>query len=273
VELTYIVASSGTRLIGDSLEAFFPGDLCLIGPNLPHIYRNPIEPPEGAVAEVLQFRRDMAGGFLDACPELKAFSDLLDRSDRGLHFDVDTAGAVYPRLQELRRAEGVSRWRSLIELIEELVAAPEPELLTSEGYTGASDPGYPDQMYRVCQYIMEHFDEEIRHEEMAAMAGLSPAHFSRVFKKTARIPFRRFLLNVRLGHAARLLEETDWKIADICFRCGFQNLSNFNRQFQAYYSLSPRAYRQARIRTWFSIDTDPGRQSTRGKPSFTDERP
>ncbi|MEX0324987.1 MAG: helix-turn-helix domain-containing protein [Puniceicoccaceae bacterium] len=246
VELTYIVSSSGTRLVGDSLEAFEPGDLCLIGPNVPHIYRNPIEPQDGACSEVLHFRRDMAQGFLDTVVELSDFSGMLDQAARGLKFDEQTAGLVGPLLTEMRSVEGVRRWQQFLSIIDLLVHAPEPEPLASLGYAGAADMDYPDQMYQVCQYIIDHFDQDLNHKDMAEMAGYSPAHFSRAFKRATRLTFNRFLLQIRLGHSARLLEETDWTIADIAFQSGFNSLSNFNRRFLDFYKTTPRDYRRAR---------------------------
>ena len=244
LELTYIVSSSGTRLVGDSLEPFEPGDLCLIGSNVPHLYRNS-SPMEGrACSEVLQFRRDMAQGFLDSVVELADFSGMLDRASRGLKFDAETGGEVGLILGEMHELEGVRRWQHFLSIVDTLVHAPDPEPLASLGYAGKADLDYPGQMYQICQYIIEHFDEDLKHTELAEMAGYSPAHFSREFKRTTRLTFTRFLLQVRLGHSARLLEETDWTIAEIAFRSGFSSLSNFNRRFLDFYRKTPREHRK-----------------------------
>ncbi|MEM9158465.1 MAG: AraC family transcriptional regulator [Verrucomicrobiota bacterium] len=244
IEVTFITQSAGTRVIGDHLGGFEPGDLCLIGENLPHIYRNTRRTPRGAQSEVLHFSRDCANGFLDIAPEFAEFSQLLDAAKSGLHFDPQTANQAHALLVKIREAKSVRRWTAFLELVELLLSAPKPQTLASAGYSKTVGPHPSDRMRGICQYIIEHFDEELSHQQLAKQAHMSPAYFSRLFKKTTRKSYIEFLTEVRLGHACHLLIETELPIVEIAFHSGFRNLSNFNRRFLAVYDRSPRAYRQ-----------------------------
>lgn len=248
IELTLIVESRGTRIVGDHIGDFSPGDLCLLGENLPHVFRNTAEPKTGskAEAEVLQFSRDCANGFLDVAPEFREFSAMLDQAARGLVFDEATSAAVAGSLPRLRESSGVRRWSYFLEIIDQLLAA-RPKTLASAGFGGASGFDSSDRVRRACQHILEHFDQNLTHESMAALAHISPAYFSRLFRKTTGKTFGEFLTEVRLGHVCRLLTETTLPIVEVAYESGFRNLSAFNRRFRANYGCTPREYRKAQL--------------------------
>jgi len=249
IELTYIVRSSGTRIVGDDVGTFEPGDLCLIGANMPHIYRNSRTHAGGAESEVLHVHRDCARGLLDTAPELASFAALLDEARVGLRYDSSTGRAVGKLLVRLREAEGPRRWRLFFELVETLLNAPKPTRLASMGFAGATGLGSSRRMHGICQYLLEHFDEDISHADLARRLHTSPAYFSRLFKQTTRKTVTEFLTEVRLGHAARLLAETGQQVIDIAYQCGFRNLSHFNRSFRRRYRQSPREFRRGLIPT------------------------
>lgn len=243
IEVTLVVRGNGTRIAGDHVANFEAGDLCLIGESLPHIYRTASPLTACAEAEVLHFRRSCGGGFIDSLAELGEFSALLDTARRGLRFPASTAAAVLPLLKQIREVSGTRRLLHLVELFERLAGDPEAATLASPGYTGVIDQPYSDRMRRACEEILSRFDEELSLGALAGISHLSPAHFSRAFKRTTRKTFSEFLTEVRLGHACRLLIESDLPIAEIAFGCGFRNLSSFNRRFRQFYACTPRDYR------------------------------
>ncbi|MEM7013423.1 MAG: AraC family transcriptional regulator [Verrucomicrobiota bacterium] len=249
IELTLILKSSGTRIVGDHIGDFGPGDLSLLGENLPHIFRNTITAKRGskAEAEVLQFSSDCANGVLDTAPEFRQFSSMLDLAKRGLVFDAATSKQVAELLPRVRESEGVRRWLSFLEIVDHLVSAPEPKILASAGFGGASGLDSSNRVGKACQYILEHFDQNLTHEMMAAHTHTSAAYFSRLFRKTTQKTFTEFLTEVRLGHVCRLLTETDLPIVEIAYDSGFRNLSAFNRRFREVYNCSPREFRKAHI--------------------------
>jgi AraC-like DNA-binding protein len=246
IELTYITRSGGTRLIGDHVGSFSEGDLCLIGENLPHLYTNTVAPTDGAEAEVLQFDRNFSSDFIDTTPEMRPFSKLLDQAKLGVVFDHETADRAGHLIRKLRRSLGFTRLFIFMELIQCLLSAKETHTLASPGYTGAGTPADSERMQVACRYILENFTEEIDHKALAAKVHLAPASFCRLFKRVTRKTCSAFINEVRLGHACRLLSESQIPIIDIAYACGFKNLSNFNRRFRESYSITPRDYRKLR---------------------------
>jgi len=245
VEITFIAESRGTRVIGDQIGSFHPGELYLLGANLPHVFRNTTLLREsGAKAEVLHFMGDPKAGFLNSMPEAQAFLHLLDRSKQGIIFDQTTSARGGLLLRRIRETDGMRRMSVFFELAATLLEAPEPRFLASAGRPAQSQPGAGSaRIYRVCDVILENFADDLSHGEMAKLAHMAPASFSRLFLRTTRKTFSQFVTEVRLRHACQLLRETDHKIADIAFASGFNNLANFNRVFRRYHNSSPRDYR------------------------------
>lgn len=246
IEITFIAKSNGTRVLGDHIGSFQPGELYLLGENLPHVFRNTVRPEHGATAEVLHFLRGPKPGFLDALPETRAFARLLDRSKAGLLFDHKTSEQGGHLLQRIRQATGARRLAAFFELAGTLLEAPEPRVLASAGgSTPSRQTVGSDRIHRVCNVILEKITDDLSHRQMAKLAHMAPASFSRLFLRTTRKTFTQFVTEVRLGHACRLLRECEDTVADIAFSSGFNNLAHFNRQFRRYHRCSPREYRTA----------------------------
>jgi AraC-like DNA-binding protein len=246
VEITFIAKSSGTRLLGGHIGSFQAGELYLLGENLPHVFRNTLRPKRGAEAEVLHFSRSPQMAFLEAMPEMRGFKSLLDRSRAGLVFDPETSRQGARLLRRIRQTSGALRLAAFCELAGVLAQASKPCVLATAGA-----PLSPRQtvgsrrIQRICNFVLEKFTDDLTHRGMAKLAHMAPASFSRLFLRTTRTTFTHFVTEVRLSHACRLLRESDRTIADIAFASGFNNLSNFNRQFRRTYGLPPTDYRRS----------------------------
>ncbi|MDT4876653.1 HTH-type transcriptional activator RhaS [compost metagenome] len=92
--------------------------------------------------------------------------------------------------------------------------------------------------------MRNHYDKEISLEDLARQVSMTEASFSRFIKKRTGLTFVESLNNIRLGHASRLLIDTTMHIAEISFKCGFNNLSYFNRVFKKKYACTPRQFRE-----------------------------
>jgi AraC-like DNA-binding protein len=145
-------------------------------------------------------------------------------------------------IQALPNTSGWARLRGLLDVLA-LLATMKGRAAASSGYVLIPESTLSKAVSQACEVILNHFREPLSHSRLAAAAGLSPSAFSRQFKQATRLNYSQFLNRVRLGHASRLLQETDRGIATIAFDSGFENLSNFNRRFRERYGSSPKEYR------------------------------
>lgn len=247
-ELVLVTESRGKRFIGDRITDFEPGDLAFIGPNLPHLYRNePAYYEESselrARSIVVHFLEKSLGNDLLSLPEAEAVKHLLERSVRGLHVTGRTHAAVSRLLHEMVEVKGFPRLLKLLEVLSRLAGSTEWEYIASPGVTGHNERD-SDRLNRVFEFVMQEFHREIRIAEVAEMAHMSETAFSRYFRQRTRKTFSEFLGEIRLGHASKLLVEDKLSVAEICYESGFNNLSNFNRQFRAFYQVSPLAFKK-----------------------------
>lgn len=246
IELTYIIASRGRRFVGDSIEPFAPGDLVLLGSNLPHFWHNEAPRPGDGAAHsiVVQFRRDFMGAAFLAKPECRRVRQLLDRAGRGLVFPTRRLPETARRLEALSRAQGLPALTLLLEILDALSRVRGRPLAT-ELYAPSVDLAAASRLMRVYDFMLSHYREPVTLAELARAGAMTPAAFSRFFKRSTGRNVSTVLNELRIGHAVRLLQETDLSVTEIALTAGFPTLSNFNRRFRELRSCTPRAFRRA----------------------------
>lgn len=102
---------------------------------------------------------------------------------------------------------------------------------------------YIDKFLNVCKYINEHCTEDITVDKLAAMAGFSKYHFSRLFYEFSGVTYYEYLMKRRIMHAERLLCDPNLSIVEVAMQSGFNSLATFNRNFRAIKKCTPSAYR------------------------------
>ena len=244
-ELTHIIAGRGMRHVGDSMERFEPGDLVLLGKNLPHYWWQDAGDVPGR-SVVLQFAETVPGASLWDLPECRQVRGLLDRAQQGIVFPLEHRSRdSIAILQGMKELQGWRRVRALLDLLGTLAESPDGRLLASKGFSPSLKVEDGSRMKAVCAYVNAAFTESISHAKAARLAGLSPSAFSRFFHRRAGKTFEAYVNEIRIGHACRFLDDEDSSITEIAFRAGFNNLSNFHRRFRQITGMAPRAYRQA----------------------------
>ncbi|MGV8855721.1 MAG: AraC family transcriptional regulator [Devosia sp.] len=245
-ELHHVVATSGRYFIGDYIGEFEPGNLILTGPNLPHNWVS--ELPEGAVVplrcRIVQFSEDFIGNAMKVLPELGAFAHVLEQSRHGALFSPATAAEIAPTLQELIDAQGVRRIELFIHIMGSLCRAKDVRTLASSSYL--PDPsGYMSiGINKVLAHIGGHLTEAFNEGDLATIAGQSPSAFSRSFRKHTGMALVQYVSRLRINLACQLLMSDDaMPITEICYAVGFNNLSNFNRQFLVQKGMPPSRFR------------------------------
>lgn len=241
-ELTWIRRGSGQRFVGDSIASFEPGDLVLIGSNLPHYWRNAAtarKQADYAHSVVVHFRPDSFGSDFLACAELLSVRRLLDRARGGLAFSRGTLEQVSPLLQALPAGKGLAHLIGFLQILHLLSEDRKPIQLSSPGFSPQLDQFASERINIAYGYIFQHFAGAINYEAIARTVGMSPSAFSHYFRRVTGRTVSDFVNEVRIGHAHRLLLETDQTIAEVAFACGFESLSHFNRRFRILSGVSP----------------------------------
>lgn len=247
-ELTYIVKSKGNRLVGDSIKNFEPGDLVLLGPNLPHCWLNLQEdiqrPGHESEAVVIQFRRDFMGPQFFKKPEFKNIVELMDKSLNGLSFYGDTRKRLAQVMLEISNKKPIEQFIDLIQALKTLSESKEYNILSSDGFTAQLAQTESEKINLVLNYLKENFKSKIRLEEVAALTHMTPAAFCRFFKARTSKTFVHFVNEFKIGYASRLLIETDFTVSQIATEAGFNNIANFNRHFLKFKETTPMRYRR-----------------------------
>ena len=241
-ELIYVNEGAGKRQVGTHLSHYRNGDLILIGSNLPHC--GFVRPLTGTQKETLiQWREDAFGAGFFEIPELKPVQRLFEQAKTGMVFhgqDKRTIGAVLEYMQEL---QGPERFLTFLKALTMMANATNYTVLNAGNILLDAKMEDQDKINRIFNYVKENFNEEIALSDIAAEVFLTPSSFCKYFKKITNKTFVAYLIEYRLIHAAKLLHETDLAITDICYECGFNNYSHFNKKFKEMMDKTPLQYR------------------------------
>lgn len=245
-QLTLVLESRGHRMVGDNITRLRPGDLVLVGANLPHVWH---QENRGAAdsrvhAIIVRFLGTFLGGEFLERPELEPVRTLLRKAARGLYITGRTRDLIADAMHRLAAAEGLARIRELLTILDLLATSRDVKLIASAGFVPRFSADDQDRMQRVLRYIDRHLTDEIDRTRAAAEAHLSPGAFSRFFRLRTGRTLPEYVNALRIGRACEMLSDDKWKVADIAMECGFSNLANFNRHFRTLIRLSPREYRE-----------------------------
>ena len=251
-QLTLVLRSRGHRMVGDNITPLRPGDLVLVGSNLPHVWHQESGGEESRSAKsaspvhaiIVRFLDTFLGAEFLEKPELEPVRQLLRRSARGLVLGGRTREIVAEKMHRLAACRGLARIVELLGILELLAASGEVKPLASAGFVPAIAHADQDRMQRVCHFINAHLTEPIERDAVAAEAHLSPGAFSRFFRLRTGKTLPEYVNALRVGRACERLAEGTSKVTDIAMECGFRNLANFNRHFRTLTKLSPREYRR-----------------------------
>ncbi len=248
-ELVLVLESTGKKIVGDHMSNFSDGDLTFMGPYLPHAYQNdPVyyeeNPKLTAKAIVIHFTEDFLGDNFFQLPEMEPIKNLLENSVTGFSITGESRKQVAKKMNQMLHLEGPSRIIELLAILNVLAETKEKKKLASPGFLENYKTSGSEKITRVCDYIMENFTRELSLDEVAKIAHMSPNAFCHFFKQRTRKTFVSFLNEVRVGYACKLLSGEQYNISEICFISGFQNLSNFNRQFRKMMDKTPLEYKK-----------------------------
>ncbi len=246
LELVLVSQSTGTRFIGDSIEKFGPGDIVLIGKDLPHMWLNDdiyFQDRSDLMAEAIaiHFKDDFLGPKIFSVLEMKHIGALFERASLGIKFE-DVEPNIIARINGLPDMENFERTIGLIEILHLLAMHKEYKLLSSKGFVNSFGDGENKNMDKANAYIFKNFNTPIGSKDVAKVLKMNPSAFSRYFKRIHRKTFTKYINEIRIGYACKLLMEEKNNVTAVCYESGFNNISNFNRQFKQLTGMSPSDY-------------------------------
>lgn len=250
-ELNFVSNCDGARrIVGDSIEELSTYDLVLLGPEIEHGWEDNGR-EHGDMREItIQFAPDFLDGAFLSKTQMSSLRTMLGNARTGIAFHLPAIMKVYDRLDELTHAQpGFIRMLRLLEVLYYLSISSDCHMLSSTAFSNAHTPSDSRRVLKVQETINREYAGPLYLTDMAAIAGMTPTAFSRFFKLRTGRTLSEYIIDVRIGHAARALVDTTKTIAEVCYECGFNNISNFNRIFKRKKGCSPKVFRENYTKT------------------------
>lgn len=247
-ELILIVKSAGKVYAGNKVMNYREGEIYMFGPGLVHCFCNdntPADSDEVAHAIIIQFTADFMGKeFFDKL-ELRKIKELMQLSEYGIKFQ-QVSSSVNHLFFQLQANQQMKNLVILLQILDELSLRNRESvmLLTDDPRKVHYKEADSKKLESIFKYVLENYHNEVDSKSAASLACMNEAAFCRYFKRRTNKTFSQFVNETRISHATQLLIGTDNGISEICYACGFDNISYFNRQFKIYQGKSPREYRK-----------------------------
>ncbi|GLB51296.1 AraC family transcriptional regulator [Neptunitalea chrysea] len=242
-ELNFVKNGKGVRrVVGDSLEEIDDVELVLIGPNLHHGWITH-ECKEKEIHEItIQFHNNLFNEELLNRRIMKPIKEMFDRSIHGILFSKKISNELYPRISQVSRLDGMDYFIEMVSVLQDLANSRNQRLLST--YTvNRNEFDNSDNIKKVYDYIQKNFHKKITLAEVSEIVNMSSVSFNRFIKKRTGKTFINYLNDVRISNAAMWLLEKDQSISEIAYKCGFNNIANFNRVFKKFKNCTPTEYK------------------------------
>jgi AraC-like DNA-binding protein len=248
-EIIYVQESSGERFVADSVEHFYPGDVILLGENVPHYMRSDEKYYAGNAefrvkGVIIQFAYDYVSHAISKYADSNHVKLFLEESKRGIHFPYPANKEIIECIQEMPTYTGLERIIRLLLLLDKMAHFPFKRTLGSL-YFNENLPLFSDnRIKKVLAYNMYHYTENIKLKEIASVASMNTSAFCRFFKEKTGKSYIEYIQDLRIGYACKLLIGTSYDISQISIECGFNTACHFNKLFKRNTGLTPSDYRK-----------------------------
>ncbi len=248
IQLTLIVKSEGVYSIAHQMGRFVEGDMYLIGADVPHVFKNGeawyndgVEARANSIS--LFFKENSFGEGLFGVPEFLKIKQIMEGSNRGIKLSKELASELAPQMLDMTKLTGAMRIIKLLTFLEKIAVNGDWEYLSPPIEKSSPKENY-ERLNSIVAYILKNYSQQISLDDIAREAHLSPSAFCRFFKKRTRKSFVEYLNEFRVGMACKMLMEGNDPVSQICYQVGFNNLTNFNRQFRRVMGMTPMGYRK-----------------------------
>ncbi len=246
-ELNFIQNAKGAkRIIGDSMGEIEDYELALIGPNLQHGWFTNFCTTTEIKEVTIQFHKDLLDDKFLRRNQLSFIRSMLEKSTRGILFSEETTKQLAPRINTLNQKHGFDSVLELFSILHDLSISRNFKILSDSSFNRQEQVTYSSRrVERAFEHMNQNFHKVISLSDVAKLVNMTDVAFSRFFKTRTGINFIDSLTEIRLGHASRMLIDTTQSIGEIAYRCGFNNISNFNRIFKKKKGCTPKEFRES----------------------------
>jgi len=245
-ELNFIYnAKDAQRIVGDHIGEITDLELVLVGPNLQHGWFTHKCKSKDIKEITIQFHRDLFDDKFLQRNQMSFIRSMLEHSVRGILFSRETSQSIMPRLIELTQKHGFDSVLDLMSILHHLSISRNMKFLSDSSFSNMESLSYNSRrVEKVMAYLNHNFDKDVTLAEASKIALMTEVAFSRFFKSRTGKTFVDTLNEIRLGHASRMLIETTQNVTEVAYKCGFNNMSNFNRIFKKKKNCTPKEFRE-----------------------------
>lgn len=244
MELNLILNANGAkRIVGDHIEEIGNKELVFVGSNLSHGWFTHNCINEDIQEVTIQFHKDLLDDIFLRRNQLSYIRKMFEGAQRGILFSPETIDQIAPRILALDKKTGFDSILELFSIFHDLSISRDMKLLSDSTFTKEQFNYNSRRIEKVFEYMNNNFHKEITLAEVSKVANMPEASFSRFIKKRTGYTFVDSLTEIRLGHVSRMLIETTHSIAEIAYKCGFNNIANFNRTFKSKKGCTPKDFR------------------------------
>jgi AraC-like DNA-binding protein len=248
VELIYFKEGQGKQFIGDNINTFQSGDVILVGANLPHYWTFDDKYFNSKLVEpnvfVIHFCDNFWGKDFLNIPENLLLKNILQTAKRGIQVTGETKEYIGNLLEEMINSVGCRKIILLLDALITIANSDKFKLLSSIGFQPNIWESENDRINSIYQYTLANYKRKIQMEEVAAVAFMSPNSFCRFFKSKTRKTYSKFVIEIRVGIACKLLIGNNLSIKQICYESGFNNFPSFHKYFKIITNKTPLNYQK-----------------------------
>lgn len=245
-ELNLIMNAKGAkRIVGDHIEVIDDLELVFVGPNLCHAWFTHQCTSENIREITIQFHKDLFDDRLLRKNQLSFIRNMFDRAQKGILFSRETIERLQGRILTLDQKNGFDSVLELFSILHDLSTSRNLVTLSDSTFNNEQFNYNSRRIEKVFEYMNANYSRQVTLTEVSKVASMPEASFSRFIKKRTGNTFIDSLSEIRLGHASRMMIDTTYSIAEIAYKCGFNNISNFNRIFKKKKGCTPSEFRNS----------------------------
>lgn len=254
-ELMLFTKGSGKQFVGEGVCDFNPGDVALIGSNVPHLHLSNAqlqlkegnqEVEDNSEGQAIQFRPELFPVNLRDLPDYQHLYDLLSKSQYGIRFyDEGLYDDLLSLIEEFDNSSFTFRIISLLKMLECLYTCKNYKLLSETPYNMANhQEEVSEPINKVYTYLYNHFKEDVKLEDIASYVGQNKTALCRYFKQRSRKSIFQSLAEIRISHSVKLLAYSNLPVSQVAFESGYNTMSHFITQFKNIMERTPSEYRE-----------------------------